>query len=334
MTTYIHIGLQKTGTTSLQRILHANQGKLSQIGLNYVPRMAGLGSKEVNAHHFLAHCLLNKRYGYTPEVDFSQFPEHVRGLQEYLDKASGIKVISSEDFSRLNPDQINMLREIFRDRDVKVLIYLRRQDSWIDSLYGQMLKVGRNIEVQAYIESQEKMLDFNQTITNWETAFGLQNVILRLYEGAAKENVWNDFSQAVEAPDAINVIERIPQANKSLTYEGTKFLQALENVDAQKILRPVIENIEADREIDEVLTYLSEQQAREIVDCCLEGNSALARRYFNRDCLFQFGNRYMMAGQYNMTAESYAKVAGLIISRLVNRVTSLERKVTAMKKDL
>ena len=332
MTLYLHIGLRKTGTTSLQKILHQNAEIIRAHGINYVSRVAGLPVEEENAHHFLAHGLLNKRHRYTPKVDFSELDAHASALRDEICSVEGVNVISSEDFSRLEDYSVFKLAEYFSGVDVKILIYLRRQDAWIDSLYGQMLKVGRDLSIDQLIDFEERSIDIPKFLLPWENAFGSENIIIRIYEGEAKNNIWEDFCSAVGVDSAKGCVEKMPIANKSLSYQSTKFLNLLGDAEANKSLRPIFENMEMEMPNSQELKFLDNEKAISIMARYEISNNKIANKYLGREKLFLEDAPLPVRGNANITIEEFAQTAGLIMARLANRVVMLEKKVHGLRK--
>jgi hypothetical protein len=229
LTTYIHIGLQKTGTTFLQRSLHNLHQELARIGIIYPDTSAGLNVKGPAAHHFVPHAIQNVRTKYTPDADFSLLDKHVKEIKYEISRGS-IGIVSSENFSLLTEEShIRQLRDIFPERNVKILVYLRRQDAWIDSLYGQMVKVGRKNTVGDFIRSQQRRLDYNDLIDRWATAFGEDNIVVRTYEPDGDLWLWQDFLTAIGRPDAAKLAPPFESQNDSLPAALTLYARNIPN---------------------------------------------------------------------------------------------------------
>src|SRR5215216_3900870 len=116
MRAYIHIGMPKTGTTFLQRGMRDTRDALRDHGVYYPDSVAGLGisSEATAAHHWLAHALRDRRFGYTPSADFAEVDTHVAAIKRgFADSGCTALVLSSEDFWFVSQRQAARLRRFF-----------------------------------------------------------------------------------------------------------------------------------------------------------------------------------------------------------------------------
>lgn len=295
----IHIGLQKTGTTFLQRALRDNREDLAARGLHQLDPGAGLGIDGGAAHHFLAHALLGRRLRHTPDAGFDRLEAHVAALRAALAEASGTAVISSEDFSRFRRVHVERLRALFPDpapdvaagQPVRILVYLRRQDLWLDALYGQMQKVGNQQPLADFIEQNRSRLDYKAFLAPWIRVFGPEALILRVYEGfgagGQAGGLWADFCTALDCPQAASVLPRQAQANVSPPPEVSRYLAGIGDRQRRHRLRGLVERCLERAPMREGLVWLSEAQAREILSAEADRNRRIAKRHLGRKQLFE-----------------------------------------------
>lgn len=282
----IHIGMQKTGTTFLQNALHAHRTELAAQGIHYPHPMAGVGESGGKAHHFIAHAMLGRRLGHTPDADFDQLGAHVASINAARRETGGTTVISSEDFSLLRRPQIKRLRTLFPGDGVRILVYLRRQDLWLEALYGQTLKLGRHQNAAAFVTRQRHMADYAAVLDPWAEAFGAANVIVRVYEGFEGGGLWPDFCTAIGHPGAATLVPENTQINVSLPREDSTFLTLIGDDRWRHWLRRALERSQTRRARGRGLSYLTAPQARQIMADHAAGNARLAKRYLGREALF------------------------------------------------
>ena len=115
----IHAGIHRTGTTSLQRTLARNRAALLAQGVAY--------PGEAPNHQALAWELVRGQSG----------AREVLALVEARRRARRV-VLSGEDFA-IHED-LGWLAAVAARHDVRVVIYLRRQDHWLMSWYNQHVK--------------------------------------------------------------------------------------------------------------------------------------------------------------------------------------------------
>ncbi|WP_210526429.1 hypothetical protein [Rubellimicrobium arenae] len=323
MVTYIHIGMQKTGTTFLQKALTGTAQDLKRVGITYPDPNAVVGSRTETAHHFLAHAILGRRKRHTPSADFSLLAPYVDFIKTEISNGGGTGIISSEDLSGLRLQGIERLRELF-DPDTKIVVYLRRQDAWIDSLYGQILKVGRETTADQVIADEAWRLDYDQLLEPWAATFGASNIIVRPYEGLQGTALWSDFFTAVGRPDGATVTPEIESANDSLSFELTMVLKALNIYGEQRELRRIFEGMSDHFPNRPGLKYLSHHQAQDLLARYAASNQAVAEKYLTRDALFTDMNPLQQAEHQDLSTTQTIQVFGGLTLHLLRRIRRLE----------
>jgi hypothetical protein len=118
---YLHIGIHKTGTTAIQHFLKINNKALKKNGI-YLP----IEYFSDNRPQDLVFKMINNNFKYI------EILENMKAVC-ISDKCHSI-ILSNEDMVGMrNTDVVKILNELF---DLKVLIYLRRQDKYIESNYS------------------------------------------------------------------------------------------------------------------------------------------------------------------------------------------------------
>ncbi|GAB3281278.1 hypothetical protein [Parahaliea aestuarii] len=188
-TVYLHIGAPKTGTSSLQSALSASAGSLLKQGVLYPAKC-----REGDAHHVLVCDLIAKYQPHPmPDVWYGTFPRGTawQALEDELASHQGAveKVILSSElfFGQTHhlPRILDDIRTALDGYDVKVLMYLRPQDQLYSSFYNQDVKGTRQWSGSAYefYETHQIFLkDYFQLVSEWGSAFGPDNIILRPFE--------------------------------------------------------------------------------------------------------------------------------------------------------
>ena len=179
-TLYIHCGLPKTGTTSIQTSLTSRREELRTIGYSY----PSVGLSAVgNAHHNISLEILN-RPDFAPER--GGVGELLRDL-ERVDRPPNV-VISSENFvnciSRI-PQGDNRFVEFVRaamernDR-VRLIFMFRRFARFFESMYLQRMKTGRpNSKVPEFVfECKQWTKSILNALSALSREIGRENLIL------------------------------------------------------------------------------------------------------------------------------------------------------------
>jgi hypothetical protein len=228
-TLYVHIGTNKTGTTALQVALAQHRDVLAKNGLIY-PR-AGV---RADAHHELGwQC----GFFQGPAPAIQDKPEAIvaKWREELEADPSAIGLVSSEFFS-LNGD-MDRIQQLLEPFKVKIVVYLRRHDSWLQSVYVQAVKTVLNPRwgrgYTAYLNATQrpntKIGNYRWLVERWAAAFGKKNIIVRPFERSQiGDNILTDLLRSIGADAAIAALPKdLPRENESLSFEAVTFLDVV-----------------------------------------------------------------------------------------------------------
>ncbi|WGV25122.1 hypothetical protein [Halotia branconii] len=264
-TIYLHIGMPKTGTSSLQKILFNNRDKLLEAG--YLYPMSGIrhNAKEVEdryCHNLLALCFLD----FKEKNDLlSQFPTW-ESLKTEIDSINPNNVIiSAEAFNFYDvfykPETIAKIKDLLNDYEIKIVIYLRKQDDFLESCYRYMVNIGAcRVGIQEFFNEFKHMFNYYQILENWAGIFGYENIIVRRFvKNKSKNNNFDDFLKAINLLESKIIFEvnNIENINVSPSVKMTKILLHINNFN--EIFIEKIVNIFYDnywRKYQDFLRYL------------------------------------------------------------------------------
>lgn len=164
-----HIGLHKTGTTSIQEFCHNNRNLLLEHGIDYP--LLGLRSSGCRAHtHFADYTRgIVSAYPFTLQEDVAAWtPERSRVL------------ISCEDFYYIAkctnpPEAIARLRELMPSESSEAVAFIRRPDNHIRSIFGEEVSAPSTVcTFEAFIEQQTQALLSEERFTYYRFEKNLQ----------------------------------------------------------------------------------------------------------------------------------------------------------------
>ena len=184
---FLHIGMQKTGTTALQSFLKSERAFLLKQNVYYPATQAD------NRHTMLVRAIgspLNAGRGRAPRRDdaepleqyLDQFTHEINSLPESVD----IVIVSSEHFAAYpTQEHVQRLQKFLAPLfgRITVIVYLRRQDAHFASGYTQTLRLG-HIDAPNLEQSQDRrhVYDFDQMLGRWADAFGADALLPRIFE--------------------------------------------------------------------------------------------------------------------------------------------------------
>lgn len=231
---YLHIGTPKTATTSLQSILANNDCGWRKRDLHYL----AAGRYDGQDKHLLLHHLIavSVRDDYKPKRK-EQITQSVSNLdQEFAELCKAIQheitssdcstvVLSCENFWKLGRIQTQRLCNIFDGYDVKVVVYLRRQDEFLES---RITNLTLAVDIPSYRRlvldpnsSYVKACEYDRRLEQWAAVFGHDNILVRRFEKHAMVNrsILDDFLHTVDFT-ANEDLPEIPRLNESLLRDG------------------------------------------------------------------------------------------------------------------
>lgn len=182
--------MQKTGTSSLQKFLLLNREKLSSRGFYYP--VSNLGGTP--AHHFFSEAA---KGGVINKIDARYILPTLRELYHpllYEMQSHETSIVSSEGFQNCNP---YLIKELFKNFDVTVVLYLRNEIEFITSSYAQKIHATTSTETpEDYVNRSE--INYGQFLDGWNSAFDgkvLPRIFARksLYHGDIIEDFLHEF---------------------------------------------------------------------------------------------------------------------------------------------
>lgn len=216
---YLHVGLPKTATTSIQRFLLDNRDALIKAGILY-PN-AGL---QRLAHHPLGQLFNRRNLDWVKNVDGGELYQSLREEME----ATGCDTVIMSTESLVGTPKLEELKEYFADFDTEIVLYLRRQDEWLESAYKDNLKTGAsNLAPAAYIEHRMAMFDFERLVGRWAEVFGREHIHLGTFEMTKEQQSVGQSMLEMLGIEFEPVHESNEASNTSLNRDCLAFLSAM-----------------------------------------------------------------------------------------------------------
>ncbi|MBB1296287.1 hypothetical protein [Pseudoalteromonas sp. SR41-7] len=204
----LHIGTEKTGTTSIQHFMSQNRQALLAKGIVY----PNLGSRK-DAHFDLVNSVHPLDNGgrhmeflgpVTQPVDFL-WNKLEECINEHPNKTI---VLSAEHFSsRLREHALKYIRDFFEKLSItpQIIIYLRPQADYIESSYSTEIKAGSPKvfkKVMEQYQSQSLRYDYEQLIDLWSSFFNKDSINIIPYEKSSiGDDIRLNFLSAIGVTD-------------------------------------------------------------------------------------------------------------------------------------
>jgi len=285
-TLYLHVGVHRTATSSIQAYLAQNIEALKAQGI-VLPNGRG-------RHIGLVNKLYSDAAGESDDArKFVISQAQRRGF------ARPKAVIVSDEDIALRPEITPFLplRDSF---DIKVIVALRRQDLWLESWYFQNIKWQWNDDL-AHLTFDEFMtkiddfhwIDYDRYLGMLEQAFGQANVFPFVFERSEMPDGPVAAFAKLAGIDTRD-LTLPPHRNASLSPLMTEFIRRFPLENAKPAARARIEQafIRTDAQLDKApdeasALLLPPDRRRDVLARFETGNRAVAQRYFGRDELFR-----------------------------------------------
>ncbi len=232
----LHVGMGKTGTSSLQARLHRNRGRLAKRGVLY-PASPGkrrhirLGlAMQPNEHSPRTSVDWRRQQVSTPAELRPMFEDAL--FEELAGSRASRVLLSDEALFGAAHDGIRNLRELLDRvaRSVRVVVYLRRQDDHACSRYQQVVK--RSGEVRRLSERVEEMdlsavYDYHSRLVAWRDLMHPDELVVRTFEKDRflGGSLFQDFLDATGIGIDPEELGEGPTRNESLDAESVEFLR-------------------------------------------------------------------------------------------------------------
>jgi hypothetical protein len=174
ITLYLHIGTGKTGTSSIQNFLAGNTRILWDSCSCLYPNM--------NRNNLLNENFINHQKLFLT-TDLKTRKERIQKAIVFCRKHARKKLVFSAEALFENKDGPALAKELLEmpGVDLKIIVYLRRQDQWLESAWKEWgYKSRKYTDISNYIRQRD--CDWLRTLKRWEDAVGREPIIVRCYE--------------------------------------------------------------------------------------------------------------------------------------------------------
>jgi len=239
---FIHIGVHKTGSTSMQKFMMNNRSFLANESIIVLPKFPNFPNENDQ----------NLR------ISWEKFEENSILFLNYLSSNNSSKskkyFLSYEGYSgnyldRSNAPQIaRSLKKITNSFDTKIIIFLRRQDLFLESIYKQIIQEGSSISFRKFIQNYDyESLNWYKLLKVFSNNFGSENIILRIFskEDLPQSNsLYHEFGEILDS-QTLRSVNNVEKQNVSIDINELYFMSIINNYlspDNVKFVRYILQN--------------------------------------------------------------------------------------------
>lgn len=287
--------MAKTGTSAIQKFMADNQKVLIKHGYCYPLFSAKFLEVGYNRNGHFLKCHTT----WDPKTE--QHVQCENELAELLKKYDNIILSEESIWAYQKEDTYWASVKKWADNlgvQLKIIVYLRRQEDWIESLWNQKIKgyVKWTVTFEDYINSRlydATPLDYEKALSKIEEQVGFENIIVRPYDfkqfknGSIIEDFMNIFG--LELTDEYTIKKTV--VNRSMPYDaveikrminGNDLYQNSKGINFYKDVIDVAYPEETLSQIAEKETFYTDELLNKITAEYKSGNEVVARKYLDR----------------------------------------------------
>ncbi len=219
---FLHIGTNKTGSTSIQNQLYKDRSELLKHGISY--------PLETKAHH---HVFRNKTGNLRLKIDsWSELMKEIASPE--IKKV----IISAEGFARgyanIELEGLYQIKNELRNFDVTIVLFLRSQHSFLESYYSQLLKHGVQFSEKLLEEILEDTnLDYFKMVSAWASVFGKEKIKVLCFNSIESKDLVQTFYDIVGIPF---IPSETPPANRKPSLDQMRCFYEIHKVISENKL--------------------------------------------------------------------------------------------------
>ena len=283
----LHIGMHKTGSSSVQRYFSRNRIVLRRMGVCY-PRSFGSDGAPQPKHNAIFTTISHEADYGTPHPILGSSTAAIDAICSEIEAAPGdLGVISAEGLSGERPVFAEKMASLAERFDVTVVIFVRRQDHWVESFYKQMVisrdvRETRKFHEFAQAEPTRSHMNYNSIVGWWTSAFGEDRVLV---EGFHPTGPRQPLRRLLDKAGLGRTFRWLPFANaRENSSPGVEAVEVVRrcNEAGQKVPRDSAHQIEARLGAGEP-RYFTESERLGLLKAFEDGNQRLLNRMEPRD---------------------------------------------------
>ncbi len=293
-TLFIHIGWHKTATSLIQLYLDEHRERLKEFDVCY-PVIDDRPNPGLIKHSYLYLSIINKlKMSHLQEdlkvCDFDELFE--LSVKEITDSGCRYAIISEEGLSQATrgiPKLMGRYRDYFDD--IKIVAYVRRQDYFFESLYGQFVKQKPDrsklyLHDYRQLDRVRKRADYELILDWWAEEFGKENILVAPFE---PRTIVPDpvayFFKLAGLP--LSIVDNLPlelkEAHISPPREVTEYFRHMNLNNNGYFVDVLAEYLMKSGAVTTNTKYFGRSDREKILQEYDSSNKAVARKYLHKD---------------------------------------------------
>ena len=292
-TLYLHIGTHKTATTTIQRFCADNREVFESKGMVYPDFPFRFPFKGPNRNGLFLGMVYRGSDGVRRrDLEKEYYHQAMDIIHELFQKYHSVVLSNERLWMDLYLKDAKMVRRLVKDSQkhgyqIKMIVYLRRQDSFIESFWSETVKElpDRTDTLQEYIDEFE-FLDYNTILSTYAELIGEENMIVRRFSDAVKVEggILVDFMQQLGLELTDEYVINNPVLNPGIYGNVTEIKRIINSTDGlrrddMRVFINALPMAAATSKKIHPCGELSVEERTDLMKPLEEGNEELAQRF-------------------------------------------------------
>ena len=308
---YIHIGTHKTGSSTIQSALRSTSKAHPEEGWRYA-RLTTATATEIMQTKLYDEKLV-RRF----KCELQRTMRRVKSTDKVILSSEALSGLPIDGYRNSNAI-FSMLRDATKGHNVKIVIFLRRQDSFVESMYTQKIHEGGDLDFESFVNqfNSHDALDYHRMLTDLRSYFGDQDVIVRSYHASSNRDLLTDFGDIIGSK-ALRYCEQVDK-NPSYSRQALEIARICNRslgASRKRQLRHALQTVMAKKR-SEPFSYFTDDSRTRFLNRYNSSNLDVANRYFDGNLEKLFPPPEASKPSYNDDSLSYDDVAELVIQIL------------------
>lgn len=269
-----HIGMPKTGTTSLQNYMLTNKKYLMSKGFIYEPEVFSNPQKTwgVYDHNYFIRSIVNN-----PNESISKL---LYRLKLYADKFNYYIISSEAAINSLTEKYIKFLYDNLKGYDIEIVLYIRRQDDLIESFYKTCVKCGMCFSIDEALKICNPYYD--AIVDRWQQNKNIKIHVVKYEANKTILKFFDIYGVKINNYNAYNDNISVSTNHVELLYLITK------NTDIKfYFLEPALQLFMQGLQVPRSYRIFSLDERKAIMKKYEDSNIAISKKFFDGKPLFE-----------------------------------------------
>ncbi len=182
---------------------------------------------------------------------------------------------------------VDFLDQAGVQRPPRIVCYVRRQDRFLESVYGQFVKQtpGYQDDLPTFMQEAGPVDDYAGHLDCWARAVGREQVVVRRYDDAAPCLVQDFLEAALDVRDSSDIRLPARPVNESLGPQALAFKRVLNRLEPSVakgyVISRVVTRLARKMDDDPDISLMAPVQRRALLERNARGNARIATEYLH-----------------------------------------------------